>query len=469
MTRHTTLVFTRPTITALALVMVTTASAATAQQPTPSTAGALTIDQAIRQAVDRYPAVQEQRARGRAAEEGIAVARTAYLPRVDLVWQENRATHNNVFGLLFSQAAVPPVSGPVLSRSSDSVWGSAAGALISWDAVDFGQRKAAIDAARAQQAAATARTSQTELDTAAAAADAFVTVLAADASVRAAQANVDRLEVFANAVRTLVTNQLRPGVDQSRAEAELANARNQLTQAQQNAEIARASLGEAVGQAGSAIDVVPGRLTNVPAAAVAPQSVELHPAARAAAASIDVVRARERALARSTLPRVALQSAVSARGSGAVLAGIDSSDGVWPNIPNWAAGVSVTFPFVDIFSVRPRQRVEAQNEVAERARYQQTVAAVTTQQMRAAALYKAAAAIAQNMTVVLTAAQETEQRARARYDNALASITEVAEAQHLLAQAETDEAVARLGVWRALLAQAQAAGDLTPFLTMAAQ
>jgi outer membrane protein len=43
-------------------------------------------------------------------------------------------------------------------------------------------------------------------------------------------------------------------------------------------------------------------------------------------------------------------------------------------------------------------------------------------------------------------------------------VTEVAEAQRLLAQAEADDAVARLGVWRALLAASQAAGDLMPFL-----
>jgi hypothetical protein len=33
-----------------------------------------------------------------------------------------------------------------------------------------------------------------------------------------------------------------------------------------------------------------------------------------------------------------------------------------------------------------------------------------------------------------------------------------------LAQAEADDAVARLGVWRAFLVVTQAAGDLTPFL-----
>src|SRR5205085_8961708 len=126
------------------------------------------------------------------------------------------------------QGVVPPISGPVLgTRSYDSVWGSAAGVLLSWDAIDFGQRKAGVDLARAQSSAASAQTALTQLDVAAAAADAFLTVLAADEAVRAAGANVDRLQVFSTSVRTLVQNQLRPGADESRADAELAIAKNQ--------------------------------------------------------------------------------------------------------------------------------------------------------------------------------------------------------------------------------------------------
>ena len=68
------------------------------------------------------------------------------------------------------------------------------------------------------------------------------------------------------------------------------------------------------------------------------------------------------------------------------------------------------------------------------------------------------------MATVLSAAQETELRARTRYNAGLAPITEVADAQRVLAQAESDAAVARLSVWRAVLAESQAAGDLTPFL-----
>ena len=442
-------------------------TASYAQQPGPSAPAAqasLSLSDAVQLALANYPAVQEQRARARAAEERIAVTRTAYLPRIDAVWQEYRATHNNVFGLLFP-GVLQPVSGPVLPKTAESVWGSAVGALVSWDAVDFGQRKAAVEAARAEGQAAAARSQQAELDAASAAADAFLTVLAADAAVRAAQANVDRLQVFGNAVTTLVTNQLRPGADQSRAEAELALARNQLAQAQQNVDLARASLAEAVGRPGARIELVPGRLSELPPAPSVAAGVDMHPAARAALAAVDAVRARERVLQRAALPRIALQSAASARGSGADVPGlVNTSDGLWPRVPNWTAGVFISLPVSGLFTLKPQKRVEAQNEIAERARYDQTIADLQTQQLRAQALLTAASAIAQNMPVVRRAADETQQRARARYDSGLTSITEVAEAQHLLAQAEADDAVARLAVWRALLAQAQAAGDLTPFL-----
>ena len=62
------------------------------------------------------------------------------------------------------------------------------------------------------------------------------------------------------------------------------------------------------------------------------------------------------------------------------------------------------------------------------------------------------------------AAQEAELLTRERYKYGLATVTEVADAQRLLAQAEIENAVARLSVWRALLVTARLQGDLGPFL-----
>lgn len=453
-----------PFLTAIVWTLTVSAVDAAAQ-----TAGSspLTLNDVVRLALKNHPAITASRARAEAANEGVGVAQTAYLPRLDMLWQQNRATRNNVFGLMLPQSIVPPISGPVLgTRSSDSIWSSAAGVLLSWEAFDFGQRKAGVEAARAEGSLAQARAELTQLETAAAAADAFLTVLAAEEAVRASRANVERLQVFADAVRTLVANQLRPGADESRADAELALARNQLSQAIQVAEIARASLAETIGAAGTTVELLPGRVAQLPG--VSPDGaadVKAHPAARVGLTAVETIRARERVLDRSLLPRVAFQSAFAGRASGEPLPGqLAAGDGLWPNVSNWAAGVSVTFPLLDGFIVAPRKRVEIQNELAERARYEETIQSLTTQEARARALMKAAADIAQNTPFELRAATDAESRARARYENGLTSITEVAEAQRLLAQAEADAALARLGMWRALLAAAQVRGDLTPFL-----
>ena len=433
----------------------------------PAGPGPLALNDAVQLALKNYPAIRESRARSDAAQEGIAVARTAYLPRLDMLWQQNRATRNNIFGLLLPQGIVPPISGPVLgTQSSDSAWGSAAGALLSWDAIDFGYRRANVDVARAQHSLASALNDLTRLDVAGGAADAFLTVLAADEAVRAARANVDRLQVFADTVGTLVRNQLRPGADASRADAELAIAKNQLSQAVQSADIARATLANAIGTPEATIEVAMGRLTDLPEGPTAGLTdVKSHPAALAQSAVVDTVRARERALGRSVFPHVIFQSVFAERGSGAQVPGQPSlGNGLSPQLSNWAAGVSVTFPLLEVFTVDPRKRVEAQNELAASARYEQTLQNLTTQDARARALMKAANDIAQNTPTERRAATDAESRARARYQNGLASITEVAEAQRLLAQAEADDAVARLSVWRALLAAAQVRGDLTPFL-----
>ena len=51
----------------------------------------------------------------------------------------------------------------------------------------------------------------------------------------------------------------------------------------------------------------------------------------------------------------------------------------------------------------------------------------------------------------------------------LGTALEVADAQRRLAQAEIDDSLARLGIWRARLAVFAAEGDITPLLTEASR
>src|SRR5262249_3221392 len=401
------------------------------------------IDQAVDRAVRNYPTIRAAQAQRKAAESGIDFARAAYLPRADLLWQENRATRNNVFGLLLPQSTIPPISGPALGETTnESAWGSAGGLMLSWEPFDFGLRKANVDLARALTHQADASQAITELDVSAAAADAFLTLLANEQTIRAAEANVDRAETFAKAVGTLVDNQLRPGVDVSRAQAELAAAKNQLIQAQQNAELARANLAEAVGQAGIDITIDPGPLLELPPTPPPPTiNFSLHPLALAQTAVIDTVRAREKVLDRSWFPRFNWQTAIYGRGTGAKLdGGFDSGRGFYPNTFNWATGMTITFSVSDIFGLRARRKAEAYNLQAEQARYDQVIQTLKAQDARARTLIESARRIAENTPVQVKAAQETLQRAKTRYEFGLTNVVEVAEAQRLLAQSELDGA-----------------------------
>jgi outer membrane protein len=453
------------------LFIATTASAQSAQLPPPTP---LTLAQAMQYALDHYPTVRAALEQVNASTAGVDVARAAYLPRLDSVWQSNRATANNIFGQLLPQSVIPALSGPVLpSASGQSVWGSAVGALMSWEPVDLGLRHSGVSAAEAGVARARASQALTQLDVESAVASAFLNLVAAQRAVVTAQADVDRRDVLRRAVHTLVDNQLRPGAEASRADAERAAAQTRLIQSQATVIVAQSVLTRVLGLTSASVSISADALVaRVPSSDLASRSASAHPLAQARHADVDTARANETVLARTDYPRLFLQGSVFARGSGANPNGVldGGLDGLGLDRANWAAGVQIVFPNVfDFSSLHARKAAAAATTRAEAALYDEALLTVTSEQQTAAAVLRAARAVALNTPVQLAAARQTESQARARYEAGLANIIEVADAQSLLAQAEAQDELARVDVWRALLASAAASGDLSPFRDMVRQ
>jgi outer membrane protein len=426
------------------------------------------LDEAISFALQNYPAVRAAMERASAAESGISLAKTNYLPRADALWQGNRASRNNILGLLLPNATIPSVSGPVLSTTSGrGVWGSAAGLLFSWEAFDFGRRSAEVDVARAVGNTAKADLRLTKLDVAIGTVNAYLTLLAAERTVQAAQADVERRAVLAKSVRVLVDNQLRPGADASRANAELARARANLARAQQQQEVSRAALADILAIANGDVEVQEGSLvSNLPEESTPELGIAAHPLAAEQQAQLQQATAELRVLQRSYYPKFTFQSAAYGRGSGANTDGTfaGGTTGLGIDRANWGAGLTVTFPVFDVFSIRHKKAIQAANTSREQARYQQTVLDLTGQLRKAQASLKGARQVAEATPVELEAARETETQTRARYQTGLATIVEVAEAQSLLVQSEIDDLLARLAVWQNTASVAAAQGDLEPFL-----
>jgi outer membrane protein TolC len=454
--------------TGLSVVLLLAMGTTMQAQSDPQKTKVFTLEEAVEFALKNYPAVRASLERVRAAQAGVGVARTSYLPRTDLLWQTNRATDNNITGLTIPNSVIAPITGPVpLSTSNRSAWGSASGLLFSWEPLDFGLRGARVDAARAAQNRASAEASMTRLDVSVATVNAYLTLLAAEQTLRAAQADIERRETFAKSVHVLVDNQLRAGADASRADAELARARVNLARAQQQAATSRAQLADILGIADQVVEVRESVLVSTPpASAPAAASVALNPFAQVQHARVQEEQSLVHALDRSYYPKLYLQSVVMGRGSGVDPNGkfLGGTEGLGPDRANWAAGLSVTFPVFDIFSIKSKKAVETANERAEEARYDQALQDLTGQLRKAQASLDGARKVAENTPLELDAARTTETQERARYQAGLATLVDVADSQSFLVQAEIDDALARLAVWQNLAAVAAAQGDLGPFL-----
>src|SRR5215510_11040301 len=140
-----------------------------------ATPTSLNLDQAVALAETNYPTVHVAEAQVEVARENIGLAHTIYMPRLDLLWQENRATVNNIFGSLLPQGIIQSLTGPVLgTKSFTSTFGTTGGVLFSWEPFDFGYRKATVDVARDVTKQTEATMNVTRLDVATSAADAFL-------------------------------------------------------------------------------------------------------------------------------------------------------------------------------------------------------------------------------------------------------------------------------------------------------
>jgi outer membrane protein len=428
-----------------------------------------TIDRIVREAAD-YPSVRAGREQVNAAAAAVRLAQTAYLPRLDALAQANRATRNNVFGMLLPQSVIPPISGPpLMSNSLTSVWGSTVGMLVTWEPFDFGLRKAQVDRATAGRQQAEAVQKRTELDLRAEAAAAFMTLLAAEQTARGFEAAVARSKTVFEMVDALVRADLRPGADASRARAEVAMAETQLIQAQKAVATATAAVRQYVNGGDAPMRISAGPMIELLPQTALAGSGAVHPRIAEQQTAIGEAEASKRVLDKSWYPRFLIQGAAYARGTGAMPDGttLGGVNGLGPNIHNWGAGFTVTFPLLEQPSLKSRIEGQEARIRSESARLEAVKRELTTEVQRAQAENDAGRRIAALMPVQLEAATSSLNQITSRYKAGLGTLDEVAEAQRLVAQAEIETALAKLSVWRALLQMAYAQGDLQTFLDAA--
>lgn len=108
------------------IILFPTLSIAQTNNAPPKT---LTLEDAVNYALQHYPAVRASLEQVNAANAGITLARSQYLPSFSGVYQDSRGTQNQVPGIWLPTAITPTVEGPV-GGCGQSYWGSQAAVLF---------------------------------------------------------------------------------------------------------------------------------------------------------------------------------------------------------------------------------------------------------------------------------------------------------------------------------------------------
>lgn len=429
----------------------------------------LTLKEAVDYALAHHPRLKGDLAVEEAAAANLDIARSQYIPRGYVGLQETRATGNVVPGTHFNLAGIPPISGPPRDRVFDSgVWGSTAGLSLSWDIAHLTQKMALVDAALADRHGARAGVDAQALAVAFGAADTFAAAAQADQQLNAARGALKRAQVFESTANALVDSGLRPGAEAARAMAETAAAQENLVRAEETRALSEAQLAEALGAAGHAVQIVPGRLiTRAPAEEAPAISVSVNnPSVITAEQSVRAAHDREHAALLEYIPRVEIAAALYGRGNGLFPGGanLGFAQGLVPDTPNWATGVVITIPILEYPEMRARADLAAAEEKLASARRAEVIEQIQTQVDSARIILNTAFRAAKAAQIELDSSHAAADQAEARYKAGLFGVDPVAEALRLLAQAEADEAVARVNIWRAKLLVARAVGDMGPLL-----
>ncbi len=314
----------------------------------------------------------------------------------------------------------------------------------------------------------------TVLDVQIAAANAFLDVVQTVEQVRAMEANVASFKQFYDVVHAQVAAALKPGADQSLAEAQLANAQNQLLRAQLSKDMAVANLANALGLGGQMVAIAAeGIAANSEPKQILPETPVFAnvPIVKASQAVLITAIAQRKVLNKEYAPVFHFLGGVNLRGSGQNLqangAQSQGASGVFPVVPNYQVAMIVNWNFLDWFRIRQQKKIQDQRIAAQQQDLNLVVQNLSTEDVKARFQIRTAMALAANMPVQVAAADMATKQAQARYQTGLGSVAQVAEANTVLAQSRMQEAIARVGVWRAMLQVSAVHGDLKPFMAEA--
>jgi outer membrane protein len=445
---------------------------AAAAQPAPLAATdepavrTMSIDEAVAFARGHHLRVVAARQRVAAAGREADVPNAQWLPRVGATAQLVGSTTNNSTATILGTAVVdlPRIGAtPIRGQYDLQPYPSTAAAIgVRQQLYDFGRVAAERAALELETAVERHRVSGAALDVDAGVKQAYYAVLAATAITDASRAAFVRASSHRDLARANVQSGLRPPIELTRAEADVARYEAAMMRARANIHIARSTFAAAVGVDELELGAAPaaGQEPPLPAIDDVLRQADRTPLVLEGRARAEAQRAETRRLEAQTRPTLWATAAVSGRAGGAPAnAGpTPYGEGWLPTVPNYDAAVVFTWPLIEPTWDR---RAEASRERELAASSEADLALRTQRSIITGAYHEAVVAVDALGALArgADAARANWEQAERRFGVGLGTSTELADAQAIRTEAEIQLAIARFQMARARVALERAAAD----------
>ena len=418
----------------------------------------VTLSEAIAYARANQPSIRVAQSRIAALQAEAQVPRGQWKPQIGITAQLFGATSNNTTGTYVTPAFLdmPRIGGTrVSSPGSLMPYASTiVAAGLTQELFDFGRIAAQSAAADAAVDVERQRARAATLDVTYDVEEAYFAVFTAKAVVRASTSAYERTRVHRDFAKVGVAAGLRPPIELTRAEADLARFDLGRLQATGGLDIARSVLAAAVGGPDTLLDAAdaPPLPSEMPSLndAVARAGAR-DPRILEALAHLKAEEQRTRAIGAELRPDLSLSGGISGRAGGATPSGSGDSmvgAGFLPYVPNLDVGIVLSWP---LFDGTVSARVDA-SRAHEQVRQDQITLA---RQQLVAAIQKSYVAVdvARAALPVLRRAAEAARanyaQADARFRAELGTSVELSDAEALLADAEIRTAEGQFEIARA--------------------
>ncbi|HEX3904115.1 MAG TPA: TolC family protein [Polyangia bacterium] len=435
----------------------------------------VTLPQALAYARAHQPAVRAALAGLAEQQASASVPRAAWYPSAGLVGELFEGTANNTTASYITTGAldIPRIGGTPSTTASSASWAphpsTLAGIGAKQELFDFGRIAAEEAAADAAITVAAHAADAIRLDVELGVGEAYFAVNAAKSILRAAEEAYQRAKVHRDFAQAGVRSGLRSPIDLTRAEADLTRFDTGRIRARGGLSAAEVVLAAAIGSPEPALDAAdaPAMPPDLPAIGEALARAEAKdPRLAEAVARLRAQEEQTRAISALERPDLRLTATLSGRAGGADpsrpagggVAEIPTGGGFLPSVPNWDAGLILSWPLLDP-TVGARARASKAGEEVRRDEIDLSRQAVVSDVERAYLAVDVARQALPALQREQEAAGANYAQADARFKAGLGTSVELADAESLRTDAEIRMALGTFELAKARATFGRAIGE----------